>query len=307
MNMNEPVLAAPLDEEEKQEIFGNIRADATGLKLLTRYVEVFLSKNHLQGYETSEISKRKLAASFVLAAAAFLEIVFFALYHNFYIFILIAGEILFYLIFFHRQNLQRYLVREVIKRPDDNLDNILISQVSGAKKGLRNLLFAVSPLLAVAVVSCLLFMRPHMIFEKASDQGYALRYYTMALIPDDMVVIPETYKGQAVTAIRGNVFMDMNSLKHITLPAGITEIRGSTFERCRNLEEIDIPEGVYRIGGHAFCDCESLQQVTIPSTVNSIGSSAFRRCYCLRTVRIRLGTQINEKAFKESPTKVVFY
>lgn len=74
--MNEPVLAAPLDEAEKQEIFGNIRADATGLKLLTRYVEVFLSKNHLQGYETSEISKRKLAASFVLAAAAFLEIVF---------------------------------------------------------------------------------------------------------------------------------------------------------------------------------------------------------------------------------------
>ena len=179
--------------------------------------------------------------------------------------------------------------------------------MSGAKKGLRNLLFAVSPLLAVAVVSCLLFMRPHMIFEKASDQGYALRYYTMALIPDDTVVIPETYKGQAVTAIRGNVFMDMNSLKHITLPSGITEIRGSTFERCRNLEEIDIPEGVYRIGGHAFCDCESLQQVTIPSTVNSIGSSAFRRCYCLRTVRIRLGTQINEKAFKESPTKVVFY
>ena len=58
--MNEPVLAAPLDEEEKQEIFENIRADATGLKLLTRYVEVFLSKNHLQGYETSEISKRKV-------------------------------------------------------------------------------------------------------------------------------------------------------------------------------------------------------------------------------------------------------
>ena len=86
--MNEPVLAAPLDEAEKQEIFGNLLADATGLKLLTRYVEVFLSKNHLQGYETSEISKRKLAASFVLAAAAFLEIVFFALYHNLYIFIL---------------------------------------------------------------------------------------------------------------------------------------------------------------------------------------------------------------------------
>jgi hypothetical protein len=146
-----------------------------------------------------------------------------------------------------------------------------------------------------------------MIFEKASDQGYALRYYTMALIPDDTVVIPETYKGQAVTAIRGNVFKDVYTIWYVTLPSRITEIRGSTFERCSSLEEIDIPNGVTRIGGHAFCDCKSLKKVRIPITVTSIGSSAFRRCYSLGEVKIPAGIDINDRAFKETPAKLIFY
>jgi hypothetical protein len=305
--MNEPVLAKPLDESEKKAIFENMLKDVDEKKLLVQYIDTFLTKNQLKGYETSEISKRKLLASLVLAALVFLEIVFFALYHLPYVLVAMVFEVLFYLIFFHKQNLKRYLIREVLKRPDDNLDNILISQVSGAKKGLRNLLFAVSPLLAVVAVSCLLFMRPHMIFEKESGGGYALRYYTIALFPEDTVVIPETYKGQPVDAIRGNVFKDVYTIRYVTLPSRITEIRGSTFERCSSLEEIDIPNGVTRIGGHAFCDCKSLKKVRIPITVTSIGSSAFRRCYSLGEVKIPAGIDINDRAFKETPAKLIFY
>lgn len=308
--MNEPVLAKSLDGAEKKTIFENMPKDMNVEKLLDQYIETFLKKNQLEGYETSEILKKKLIASLVLAVLIFLEIIFIALYHLSYggywgyLILIVIVEVAYYLNFFHKQNLKRYLIPAVMRRPDDNLDNILISQVSGAKKG--NLLFAVSPLLIVFAVSCLLFMHPHMIFEKKSGGGYALRYYTIALFPEETVIIPETYKGQPVNEIRGEVFKDVHTLKHITLPSRITEIRGSTFERCWSLEEIDIPKGVTRIGGHAFCDCKSLKSVTIPPTVASIGSSAFRRCYSLKSVRIRKNT-VTDGAFKESPTKVIFY
>ena len=125
-----------------------------------------------------------------------------------------------------------------------------------------------------------------MIFEKASDQGYALRYYTMALIPDDTVVIPETYKGQAVTAIRGNVFMDMNSLKHITLPSGVKFLDDNAFWNCSALQDINFPEGLNGIGRSAFRDCSSLLSITLPEGVTSIREYTFANCSALREVNI---------------------
>ncbi len=66
-----------------------------------------------------------------------------------------------------------------------------------------------------------------------------------------------------------------------------------------------IPEGVIRIGAHAFMGCRVLESVTVPSTVREIGSSAFRRCPMLKTIEIPEEAVVDERSFKESPTKII--
>jgi len=119
--------------------------------------------------------------------------------------------------------------------------------------------------------------------------------------PTSSLEIPET-----VTHIGGETFYNASKLKSINLPNNITEIRGSTFENCRSLKSVNIPDSVTRIGGHAFHGCSSLSQVTLTenSLLTEIGSSAFRDCDNLYEITIPNGVYINERAFKESPTRI---
>lgn len=110
-----------------------------------------------------------------------------------------------------------------------------------------------------------------------------------------------------ITSIHGENFINDVKLDNVVLPSKITEIRGNTFENCSSLTSIVIPEGVTRIGGHAFYGCSSLSYVSVPSTVKEIGSSAFRRCTSLISIDVPSGAEINERAFKESPTDINYY
>ena len=307
--MKKPVLAVPLDENEKSQIFDNLPGTTTQKTILEQYVLCFLEKNKLKGYETGDITRRKLIAALVFAVVLAAESAWFILYHppkTIHPGVIIVFEAILLLVFFVRQNLARSLVRQVIRRPDDNLDNILISQVSGAGNGFVTTLLMLIPIAAVACAIFFVIQKPHMIFEKNDLGGYSVRYYSWSLNQEENVVIPETYKDLPVNEIRGNVFQNLD-FRHITLPSGLTQIRASTFEYCRKLEEIVIPEGVTRIGAHAFCDCQRLASAVIPSTVTEIRSSAFRRCYWLKEVRLPVAAQVDAKAFKESPTRVERY
>ena len=196
---------------------------------------------------------------------------------------------------------EKALRKKIQEMPDAEIDSILASEFDNVwnlnlVRGTCTVMVA-GALLILAVV----FARPHMIYEK-NDTGYGVRYYTLSLLPESEVTIPDEWNGEPVTEIRGYVFCKMRGLTQVNLPKGITEIRGSTFEACKDLRKIDIPEGVVRIGGHAFCDCESLSRVSLPSTLREIGSSAFRRCSSLYEVTLPDTCEINERAFKESPT-----
>ena len=103
--------------------------------------------------------------------------------------------------------------------------------------------------------------------------------------------------------IHANAFMNCKALKDIELPSKITEIHAYTFEGCESLIGIDIPSGVTRIAAHAFYGCKSLSTVNVPDTLKEIGSSAFRECDSLIHIYLPEGVSINEKAFKDSPTK----
>lgn len=113
------------------------------------------------------------------------------------------------------------------------------------------------------------------------------------------LVLPDSLK-----ELRGETFINCSSLTSVVLPKNITEIKGNTFENCKSLISIDIPIGVTRIAAHAFYGCSSLSSVYVPDTVVEIGSSAFRKCDSLEEIELPSSVTINERAFKESPTKI---
>ena len=65
-----------------------------------------------------------------------------------------------------------------------------------------------------------------------------------------------------------------------------------------------IPKGVTRIAAHAFRGCSNLAEVSVPATVKEIGSSAFRDCDALKEIDIPEDCIVDERTFKDSPTKV---
>ncbi len=118
--------------------------------------------------------------------------------------------------------------------------------------------------------------------------------------------IKEIELPDSLTFLGGESFYNASSLKSIKLSNNLTEIRGNTFENCNSLESINIPDKVERIGGHAFYGNSSLKKVTLTekSELKEIGSSAFRMCTKLTEITIPKTTNLNERAFKESPTKI---
>lgn len=115
------------------------------------------------------------------------------------------------------------------------------------------------------------------------------------------IELPDT-----LTFLGGEAFYGATTLEYIKLSNNLTEIRGETFEYCESLKSIVIPDKVKRIGGHAFYGDTNLSEVIISdkSSLEEIGSSAFRRCDSLYNISIPSRTYVNERAFKESPTKI---
>lgn len=118
------------------------------------------------------------------------------------------------------------------------------------------------------------------------------------------ISLPDT-----LTYMGGETFYNATSLEYVKLSRNLTEIRGNSFENCYSLKEIAIPDKVTRIGGHAFYGNHNLEKVKLTenSKLTEIGSSAFRQCYKLENIKIPIHTTVNDRAFKESPTKVNYF
>ena len=113
----------------------------------------------------------------------------------------------------------------------------------------------------------------------------------------------------SLTYLGGEAFYNAKRLKDIKLSNSLTEIRGDTFEYCTSLEKIEIPDNITRIGGHAFYGDYNLKEVIFSenSKLNEIRSSAFRRCNNLYEITIPYEVNVNERAFKESPTNIKYF
>lgn len=119
-------------------------------------------------------------------------------------------------------------------------------------------------------------------FELMSNKTFCLDSRANSCVCSN-VIIPETYKGIAVTSIGTHAFMNDN-FTNITIPGSIKTIDDYAFSMCRSLKTVVIPEGVQNIGNYCFKDCKSLESVYIPDSVKSIDHAAFWGCENLKTI-----------------------
>ncbi len=123
---------------------------------------------------------------------------------------------------------------------------------------------------------------------------------------DDIIVIPETVNGIAITHINAGMWMNDDPLRAIKLSdsvqyldrwtfannenleivifgSGMREIcyshnanrAGAVFMNCRNLRQVILNDGLETIGEYAFSGCKSLMSIEIPESVTSIADTAF--------------------------------
>lgn len=312
--------------------FADMLGGASDDDFLDLIIEDELKKNNInKKYNLNNIFKKKLIATIIFSFINFIFLASIFFHFPSYKYVLEIINIVVYIHFMRKFNIVNYLKKEIKSRPTENISYIISSMVTGNICYINNILVSFVLISFSFVIACFTFYNPHILYEKV-DGGYYVRFYTAGITNYETVTIPETYKDESVIGIRGNVFKDMiflkevslpetievirgsafkncSSLEKINLPSKITEIKGNTFENCSSLKRINIPDNVTRIGGHAFYGDTALSEVLISenSKLSEIGSSAFRDCGSLKSITIPKNTNVNKRAFKESPTIVNRY
>ena len=122
--------------------------------------------------------------------------------------------------------------------------------------------------LAFALTSCK-GGDPEFIFELRDADSY------MVSVADannaKTIVIPDTYEGKPVTAIKQDGFSGIKSVKEIIVPAGVDFIGDSAFAGCAKLTKVTLGSSVETIGGtlQAYVPSDS-NSSTLPDGVGSI-------------------------------------
>lgn len=303
-------------------------------KMLKAVVKAELNKNYsTKKMSLNDLEKKKtiftIVYSLILLICA--SLFFFHVGTTIVIIIFIVATIVYFVIA-SKYNLVTYLMKEVVKRPDEKISYVIASMLSNGTVNSSYKLIRLAILAVAVIVPLFLFRTPNVIYERQGED-YVVRFYTIGWMENDKVLeIPSEYNGKKVVGIRGDVFANVKTIEEVILPDSITEIRGgafknavnlkkiklpnkitdikgNTFEGCVRLEEITIPDSVIRIGGHAFRSDSLLGKVNISSKsqLKEIGSSAFRDCTSLKKIYLPRGVNINERSFKNSPTKIIEY
>ena len=186
-------------------------------------------------------------------------------------FIWVVSTILF-LVAISKVNMYGMLYKEFNARPDENMEFIISSFIQNKT---NRVVFTVARLAVIFfafVVPFMLFGTPKLYYEKV-DGGYGIRFYAGNDFPEE-VVIPDTYNGEPIVNIRGNVFKGCKGIKKIVLPNSLKTINGHAFENTPDLEEVVLPESLESIGAYAF-NKSGIKTINIPSGVKEIEAYTF--------------------------------
>lgn len=89
----------------------------------------------------------------------------------------------------------------------------------------------------------------------------------------EVVEIPETIKGYAVTAIGEEAFI-WSKMKKVIIPETVTEIKSRAFFGCKNLMNIEGVDNVTKIESQAFYMCTALKSIDL-SNITYLGDHVF--------------------------------
>ncbi len=138
-------------------------------------------------------------------------------------------------------------------------------------------------------------------FVPVGSVGSASYHYEISgnTITDSIdLVIPSTYEGYKVTAIRKDAFKSCGYITSLTVPATVTSIKSGAFEGCLNLKTVTFEGANLTLSANVFKGCSGLESVTLPSALVTVPDSCFEGCVSLRTCPLPATvTAIGTRAF----------
>lgn len=117
----------------------------------------------------------------------------------------------------------------------------------------------------------------------------------------EVLVIPSSVDGVAVTEIGECAFEETEYIRNVTIPGSVKTIGPGAFMGCYHLERVAMEAGVETICQLAFSECNALSHVHLPGSVKTIGGNAFEYCDSLVEITIPEGVEtIEDGAFSTS-------
>ena len=173
------------------------------------------------------------------------------------------------------------LYKEFKAREDENMEYIISSYIQHRVPRIPISIARLAIMITILAIPFIILRTPKFFYEKV-DGGYDIRFYAGVSYPDE-IVIPDTYNGEPVVGIRGNVFKNIKNVKKVVLPDTIQYINGHAFENDANLKEIVLPESLNKLGAYAFNRC-GIEEVNIPASLKVVSSYSFSNNTSLKKV-----------------------
>ena len=121
---------------------------------------------------------------------------------------------------------------------------------------------------------------------KENEGGYFV--YEKEGNPYVDIVIPATYKGEAVIGIGRHAFGAYSKVRTVVIPDSIKIIETQAFNYCDYLESVVFSSGskLQEIADYAFYNCKTIKSINIPSSVRRIGYMAFSTCPSISSITV---------------------
>lgn len=285
--------------------------------------ELKLQGENEKSFITISLNKKKDILLVIFGIATFIFTLMF--YFNYSLFFCLFLEVIALLIYYligKRFNVLNVLTKQAIKNPNEDIST-LVKTIREQKhnSAINGKLKLAMVVLAVVLIPTIYFFNPRVLYIRYSD-GYSVLRYTRGIVNDDNVVnIPETYKGKQVlgisesafknsnvevvnlpnglVSIKTKAFLNAKNLKEIDIPSTVEEIRGSAFENCTSLTTVVLHEGLKEIRASAFKNNVNLVNIDLPSSLEYLGASAFSYCSSLTEITIPKNViEINGQTFE---------
>ncbi len=298
---NTEIVDPPIQKKNVTKANFDSMYNLTESQLLEEFINRQLSKLQIDKNSKvipASLLKRKqiLNILFVLLLFIYIILIFF----HFPLLTYLIGLVLLIILFKYTRNynMLKYLKKQIQERPSEKITNIIMNVQTTFVPNKTKPIFIVG-IVAAIILPLIIFAKPITFYEKM-DNGYGVRFYTFGLTNFKTVNIPETYKGEEIVSIRGNVFANMPFLEEVNLPNSITEIRGKAFKNDISLTKINIPDSLEYLGGSAFYNCSSLRSVKLPDTLTYMGGETFYNAYSLENIELSKKLQeIRGNTFEE--------